>query len=205
MSKTRARNSKGRFIKGGGGGKKSKSKALAKRSTQTVVVRENVTISKKGGKKGGLKKRRSGGGGRAIIVASGNALQSATSTLKSWAPELVAAGAYGWLSGAPGKNAAGEDTIPGQFRAQVDKIAPESMVRKIGKPATHGTLLLAAGIMAGPGKLRTVCGLGAKAALNQAAHNLGAVSFDMDKMALMAGDDDDVSMGGEITDAEIVG
>lgn len=216
MSKTRARDSKGHFIKSGSKkSKRSKSKALAKRSSSAPATRNiRVSIASPKGKKGKKLRRRHGGGGtgfwRSPIVGGGTSLSIATNTLKSWTPELLAGAGYGWLSGGAGKDSAGKDTIPAQWRATIAKTpGRDSLVKKVGAPAADGAIMLAAGIIAGPGKLRTLAGLGAKAALMRASDLFGRVGGNMEAFVTLSGGGgnggDDVSMSGDITDAEIVG
>jgi len=179
----RARDAKGHFISNksiarrkSGGGKKS-----VKRSTSSSPA------------------RRASGGGKVVrrrrVHVSGGVVNGTIRELKQMGPELGGALAYGFITKATTPMAA-------QARGYLEKLPTWS---KIGKPASHGVIFLAAGIAAG-GKIRRVLGLLSKAALFRAADNVGATALDLDAAAKLAGDEEgSVHLAGEIDDAEIVG
>lgn len=179
MAKTRARNKKGRFIKGGGG-----SKAMVRSGTKTVVkYRKAKSPAKRRYRRSG-----GGGGGRGMVAE-----------LKGLGPELLASSLYGYATQAPAKDDKGEDTMAAKARELLDKIP---IVDTIGKPATHGLAFLFAGQVIG-GKSRRFLGLAAKAALHKAAGNLGASAFDLEAAAKLGDDGDDVHLEGDVSDGDL--
>lgn len=201
MSKSRARNASGQFTKkrSGGGTKKrrSKSKALARRGSTAPATRSrSSSVARRGSTQ--VRRRRSSGGG---LMVGGGVVNGTIRTLKHDAPEYVASGLYGYVTAGPPLNANGEASLAFKAREYLDKVPTWS---KIGKPASHGVLAIAVGIAVG-GKYRRYFGLAAKAALHRAAFNVGSTGFDVEKAAQLAGDDDNVHLAGDITDADVVG
>lgn len=178
----RARDAKGHFIS---------NKAIARRKGGGKPAKRSASSSKPA-------RRASGGGGkparrgRRSVRISGGVLNTTVRELKAMGPELGGALAYGFITKASTPTAV-------KIRAYVDKVPTWD---RIGKPASHGVLLLAGGIAVG-GKARRLAGLLAKAALFRAMDNVGATALDLEAAAKLSGDDD-VHLAGEISDADVI-
>lgn len=183
--KTPARNSKGRFVKGGGGGRsKSRRRSSAPRATSTALVRApapqiirvSAPRSVARSHSRGVRRRRSGGDSSGL---GGGFL----TVLKRRSKQLAGSAGYGWIT------ASGSETAT-KIKETMDKLPT---IDAIGKPATHGLALLFIATKTG-GMLRTVSDSLAMGALHRAAYNFGANGFDLEKSAAV-GDDE---MSGEI-------
>jgi hypothetical protein len=176
--KTPARNSKGRFVKGGRGGGggsvaivRSAPRAVARRSPgSVVVVRAPATPAKRKARRG---RRRHGGGSFAGGLVG---------ALKSKGKHLGGSVVYGWITSGTGETAV-------KVREFVDKVP---IVDAIGKPATHGLLLTFIATKT-KGWARDIADSLGTAALHRTAYNFGANDFDMKKAAAVAGAPEDMS------------
>lgn len=176
---TPARNTKGRFVKGGGKSRPRKTTAIVRSSPRTVTRYKTRTVAV------ARRRRRGGGGG-----GGGGFIGS----LKARAPAYGASAVYAWVTRSDAK----PDSFAIKAREYLKKVPT---LDSIGAPATHG--ILAAFIASrATGRVRYYTDLLAQAALHQAAANFGAAGWDLDKTAKMAGDDD---MSGDFGDDEAAG
>lgn len=186
----RGRDSKGRFLKKsssrGGGGRAKARRALPASSTSTALVRAAPTQVRVVRVNAGPPAKKKKHGGRSISRIGGEDASLNRGLLDSLKKEwkgLAGSAAYGWVTQSGAENA---NTI----KTYLDKVPT---LDTIGKPASHGLLLLFVATKT-KGIARKVSAALAKGALYRSTFNFGANNFDLEKAAAV-GDDE---LSGEI-------